>query len=243
VTAHPGAFCSPAGGTDQTKTGTPMICTVVGPPGSRARWRRNGPAPTRTPRRRGGAPAASSTGGAALPVYDAGIVLDTSLDSVYADWSDEERAAADDMEERYNAGVRCEIAELVHTQYTRVAPDESLRRLATLYRRELEDLDCGDLIGGPARSRLARAKLTDVEREQQLRAALAATWQASETGTHCYSAYASRGGLAAVVYHGATPPSYRLAAMLDHANWARGLPHALTWTPRREASRAKGASR
>jgi hypothetical protein len=32
-----------------------------------------------------------------------------------------------------------------------------------------------------------------------------------------------------VVHHGATPPSYHLAVMLDHTNWTRGLPHALAW--------------
>lgn len=69
MTAHPGSFCSPEGATDQTKTGTDMVCSVA-KPGDRARWRRNGPAPARTPRRRGRRASAAS---APLPQVDAGI--------------------------------------------------------------------------------------------------------------------------------------------------------------------------
>jgi hypothetical protein len=69
VTAHPGAFCSPEGGTDQTNAGTDMVCSV-GAPGQRARWRRNGPAPARRPRKRR---AAGSTANTPLPQVNAGI--------------------------------------------------------------------------------------------------------------------------------------------------------------------------
>lgn len=69
MTAHPGSFCAPAGAVDQTNAGTDMVCSVGDKPG-RARWRRNGPAPARTTRRRG---RASKTTGGALPQVDAGI--------------------------------------------------------------------------------------------------------------------------------------------------------------------------
>jgi hypothetical protein len=152
-----------------------------------------------------------------------------SPESVYAAWSDDERVAADRIEEKYNQERRCQLAELVGTSYVRVAPDESLRHLATVYRGELEDIDRAHLCGGAARARVARAKLVDVEREQEARAALADSWLANEDGTHCYTAFVSRGGLDAVLHHGATPPSYHLAAMLDRLNWERGFPHVLAW--------------
>lgn len=68
---HPGSFCSPPGGTGETVTGVPMVCSPK-KTGDRARWRRNGPAPARTPRARGRRPAAGS-GGATLPVVNTGI--------------------------------------------------------------------------------------------------------------------------------------------------------------------------
>lgn len=66
---HPGSFCSPPGGTGETVTGVPMVCSPK-KTGDRARWRRNGPAPARTPRGRGRRPAA---GGSTLPVVNTGI--------------------------------------------------------------------------------------------------------------------------------------------------------------------------
>lgn len=145
-------------------------------------------------------------------------------DSVYASWSDDQRAAADRMEERYNHDVRLQLAELVHTNYVSVASDDSLQRLAVLYRRQLTDIDLGVLVGGPARACMVRAKISDIEREQQCRSALAECWLASEDGTHCYTAFVSRGGLAAVAHHDAPAPTYHLARILDHANRAQGLP-------------------
>lgn len=68
VTAHPGAFCSPAGATDATIAGTSMVCSV-GPTGGTARWRRNGPTPARKPRRAG----RKTATGATLPQVNTGI--------------------------------------------------------------------------------------------------------------------------------------------------------------------------
>jgi hypothetical protein len=152
-----------------------------------------------------------------------------SPDSVYATWSEDERAAADRVEDKYNHELRCQLAEQVGTQYVRLAPDESLRHLATVYGRELEDIESGELCGGAARARVVRAKLADIEREQECRSALAESWLASEDGTHCYTGFVSRGGLDAVLHHGATRPTYHLAAMLDRLNWERGQPHVLVW--------------
>lgn len=80
MTAHPGAFCSPPGGTDVTTTDTPMICSV-GPAGGRARWRRNGPSPTRPrrPRRSRGKRAAATAVGGTLPQVDLGINPDRAV--------------------------------------------------------------------------------------------------------------------------------------------------------------------
>jgi hypothetical protein len=73
MSVHPGAFCSPAGGTGDSKAGTPMICSIT-TPGSRARWRRNGPSPARASRGNGGGRSRkNATTGAALPQVDAGI--------------------------------------------------------------------------------------------------------------------------------------------------------------------------
>lgn len=151
--------------------------------------------------------------------------------SIYATWTSDQRAAADRAEADFNRAQRCgRLAELVHTAYIRVATDDSVRRLATQYRLELEGIQSGDLAGGRQRARQTRIRLTDVEREQQIRAALAESWLAREDGTHCYTAYEARGGLEAVAYYGAPAPSYELAVQLDRLNWRCGLPHVLTWT-------------
>lgn len=149
--------------------------------------------------------------------------------TVYAEWSQDEQGAADRMEELFNQGERVALAEKVHTQYVRVAPDASLSNLASDYRHQIEDIASGRLTGGPARLRLVRAKLADAEREQQYRTALAQCWLATDAGTHCYSAYVSRGGLEAVARHGAPAPSYQLAVQLDYLNYRRGMPHVLVW--------------
>jgi hypothetical protein len=150
-------------------------------------------------------------------------------DSVHAEMTAEQREIADRVEADYNMQRGAELALAAeragHT--VRFATDDSLRRLGKLYRRELEDIDDGTLAKG--RRPITAARLRDVEREQAFRAALAATWQAAEDGTHSYTGYASRGGLSAVLYHGARPPSYLLAVQLDRANWSAGEPHVLEW--------------
>jgi hypothetical protein len=73
------------------------------------------------------------------------------------------------------------------------------------------------------------ARLRDTEREQEFRAALAHSWRASETGTHCYSEFQARGGLAAVLNNKAQPPSYDLAILLDWEHCQHGLAHVLNW--------------
>lgn len=150
-------------------------------------------------------------------------------DSIYAEWSTEERAAADRAEDRHNSEVRCQMAEKVGTNYVSVTGDDSLRSLAITYRRQLEDIGSGNLTGGEPRARVVRARLKDVEREQEFRAAMAGSWLAATDGTHSYTAFVARGGLAAVRDYGATPASYRLAALLDWTNWKRGQPHVLDW--------------
>lgn len=152
-----------------------------------------------------------------------------SSDSAYAAWSADERSAADRAEVRFNADQRRHLAGQVSTAYVRVAADDNLRNLARTCRRQLEDIASGDLSGGEPRARLICAMLTDIEREQECRQALAQSWLAREDGTHCYSAYEARGGLGAVLRHGAVPPTYHLAAILDRLNWQRGLPHVLAW--------------
>lgn len=154
-----------------------------------------------------------------------------SPDSRYATWSVEERIAAGRAEERFNGDARCRLAEGIGRNYVRVATDDSLLSLLRTYRRQLEDVESGDPCGDE-RAALARAKLAEIEREQQARAALAQSWLAADNGTHCYPSYAARGGLAAVAHHGAPKPSYQLAAKLDRLNWLRGLPHVLTWQER-----------
>lgn len=155
------------------------------------------------------------------------VALPATPDSVYAGWTADERAAVDRLEARYNAELRCQLGELVHTQYARVAPDASLTRLAVVYRRQLEDIGRGDLAGGAERARLVRVKLRDINREREMRAVLAESWLAAESGTHCYTAFMARGGLTAVAGHGAPPPTYHLARILDRVNQERGLPHVL----------------
>jgi hypothetical protein len=166
--------------------------------------------------------------------------------SVYAGWGPEGRAASDRQEARFNHGEGLVRAEQVGTQPLRVADDDGLSSLARTYRRQLEDVLDDDLVGGEVRARLLRVRLADIQREQDARAALAASWLASEGGTHCYTAFVARGGLEAVAHHGSTPPSYQLAAQLDRLNYDQGQPYVLDWAtsqptrskPRRQPKRS-----
>jgi len=108
-----------------------------------------------------------------------------------------------------------------------LARDDSLRRLAKAYRRDLEDIADGDL--HPGRKAVIAARLRDIEREQDFRATLRECWLAAEDGTHSYTAFDARGGLEAVLNHGASAPSYQLAMRLDQERQARGLTHVFEW--------------
>jgi hypothetical protein len=178
-----------------------------------------------------------------------------SPDSVYATHPPEWVEAADRMEADYNArrSAILSTADLMRRSdpvkqpkntgplwiagpTVRTYTDEMLSRARKRYRRELEDIAEGDhnlpatgRSGVKARVRFLGVVLLDVEREQEFRAALAESWLAAEGGTHCYTSFQGRGGLAAVADHGATPPSYDLAVLLDRENFRRGLPHALDW--------------
>lgn len=174
-------------------------------------------------------------------IDDAGrVTIRYAPDSIYAGYTAVERDAADRMEAEFNHETRLHLASLVHTNHVRVSSDASLARLAKHYRRQLEDIADGSLSGGEGRARLVRAQLHDVEREQGYRSRLADSWLAGEGGTHCYGAFEARGGLGAVLYHGATPPTYYLAAMLDWRNWKRGLPHVLAWGEERGRTEQEG---
>lgn len=154
-----------------------------------------------------------------------------SPDSAYASWSQEERESSDRMEAYFQGQRRTILAQAEANAGHPISyrPDESLRRLAKTWRRELEDVQCGDRNGGKRREALLKARLRDIEAEQDVRAALRESWLASEDGTHSYTGFMGRGGLAAVRDHGATPPSYPLAEQLDYLNHMRGLPTVLEW--------------
>jgi hypothetical protein len=100
VTAHPGAYCSPPGATDTTKTDTPMVCSTT-KPGERARWRRNGPSPTRAPRRRARKSAAA---GGTLPQVNTGI--DPTKNPVPAPAAKQPTPAAETTEQRIHNAYR-----------------------------------------------------------------------------------------------------------------------------------------
>jgi hypothetical protein len=155
-------------------------------------------------------------------------------DSVYAEYTAEEREISDRMEVESNDHRAWVLAVKAERENHSVhgAPDASLRHLAKLYRRELEDLADGDLLDDSKtgrRTKLAEAKLADVEAEQAFRAVLAESWGAAEDGTHSYTSYMARGGLPAAVHHGATAPSYDLAQKLDLEHFKLGRPHVLAW--------------
>lgn len=102
--------------------------------------------------------------------------------------------------------------------------DDALQYAAARLRRALHDSPTSN----PDRRRLQR-DLGAVEREQQFRQCLTDTWLAREDGTHCYTAFAERGGLAAVLAGDAPPPSYALAVILDWERCQQGQPHVLNW--------------
>lgn len=161
------------------------------------------------------------------------LTLDAGFapDSVYAEWTKAQREAADRVEAASNAQRRCILAQADAAAGHPVTgqPDDSLRRLAVVYRRELEDVLAGDVPGGERRSQLLRAKLHDIACEQEFRAALAESWLADEDGTHSYTAFQARGGLQAVVENSAPAPSYDLALLLDREHFLRGLPTVMEW--------------
>lgn len=176
-------------------------------------------------------------------------------DSVYAEWTADERAASDRMEGDFNATRRAILASAdlmrrsdpvkqpkdtgplyISGPTVRGHSDDMLQRAAKRMRRQLEDIAEGDHTlpakgprGVKARVRFLNVVLRDIEREQEFRAALAYSWLAAEDGTHCYTAYQARGGLDAVLNHGAPPASYDLAVTLDWELWRRGGLHVLAW--------------
>lgn len=152
-------------------------------------------------------------------------------DSAYASWCEEGRAAADRVEAdanmRHSRNLAIRAANQGHPLWE--FGDDSLRRFAKRYARMVEDHEDGTQPLAEGHLRLTKIRLLDVEREQDYRAALAEAWLATDDGTHSYSSFQARGGLEAVLHHGATPPSYELATALDWENWKRGLPHVLDW--------------
>ena len=156
-------------------------------------------------------------------------------DSPYASWTKKFREASDRMEAVYNHERHLEALDRFgpHTKHwLRFTPDDSLRSAAKRHRRAIEDIEAGDLTDDAKgrRLRLTRARLHDVECEQEFRQTLTETWQAREDGTHSITGYHGRGGLDAVINHGATPPSYPLAVLLDRLNSLRGEPTVFDWS-------------
>jgi len=155
-------------------------------------------------------------------------------DSVYAEYSTEEREIADHMEVESNDHRAWVLALGAEKENHSVhgLPDASLRHLAKAYRRELEDLADGDLQDDSKtgrRTKFAEVKLRDVEAEQEFRRVLAESWGAAEDGTHSYTSYMARGGLLAATHHGAIACSYDLAEKLDYEHFKLGRPHVLAW--------------
>lgn len=173
-----------------------------------------------------------------------------SPSSYYAECSEEEREICERIEAVHNHERHLETLERFgpHTEHwLRFKDDDSVRREAKRLTRQIEDIEDGDLPNPSGRggrknihNRLSflQARLRAVEAEQQFRQTLRDTWQASERGTHSMTGYHARGGLAAVLEHGAPPPSYPLAVLLDHANWLRGEPSVLQWDAPVEPRRA-----
>lgn len=164
-------------------------------------------------------------------------------DSVYAEWTLEQREISDRMEADYNRQANAHLALVAAERghpitVTTDCPDSMLRSLSKTYWRELEDLSDLQLAESTAanrsrkrvtRERALQIRIADIEREQYRRSVLAECWQAREDGTHCYSDFAARGGLLAVIDHGARPPSYELAVLLDWEQWKLGEYCVLAW--------------
>ncbi len=154
-------------------------------------------------------------------------------DSVYAEYTKKEREIFDRQEDEANHrwGTVLAVRDEQKHHTVRGCTNDGLRSLLKTYRRELEDIEDGDLADSKTgyRSRMVKAKMADIEREQEFRAVLAETWQAAERGTHSFTGFMARGALGGVLRHGATPPSYDLAQKLDWRNWKQGLPHVLEW--------------
>jgi hypothetical protein len=154
-------------------------------------------------------------------------------DSVYATYTPKQVAICDRMEAEFNSQQRTQRARNDEHAYHPVhrGTDDSLRRSAKRIRRQLEDIADGELNDNKSgsRRRMLEAQLRDIETEQEVREALAETWQAAERGTECYTAFKGRGGLEAVVNHGATPPSYELAKLMDWEHFKTGRVYVLAW--------------
>lgn len=103
------------------------------------------------------------------------------------------------------------------------------RMLTILHRRASHKIESALKEGDARRARLLRARQRDLACEMAMRHALAEAWLAVEDGTCSYVAFQARGGLAAVAEHGATPPSYQLAILLDFEAHRRGLSCTLAW--------------
>jgi protocatechuate 3,4-dioxygenase beta subunit len=154
-------------------------------------------------------------------------------ESVHAELTDEQREISARMEREFNSRESTRFAREDEHAYHPVhrGTDDMLRKSAKRIRRQLEDIAEGELHDTKtgSRRRMLEAQLHDIEVEQEIRAALRETWQADEKGTHSYTDFKGRGGLAAVIDHGATPPSYHLAKLLDWEHFERGLAHVLDW--------------
>lgn len=170
---------------------------------------------------------------AAAAIKELPEALGYAPDSVYAEYNAEEREIFDRQESEADSRIATMLAVRdEHRGHTvRGCTDDGLRGLLKTYRRELEDVEDGDLPDSRTghRARVLKAKIADIEGEQNWRAAFAESWLATERGTHSVTGYAARGGLKAVLDHGAIPPSYDLAAKLDWRNWKEGRPHVLAW--------------
>lgn len=154
-----------------------------------------------------------------------------TADSVYAEYTADQLAVCDRMEADYNRD-RCAIRAMTDENAGHTVsrmPDDMLVSLAKSYRRHIEDIDDGSRNAAKGERKGTEIQLRDIAREQEYRAALAESWLATFWGTHDYTAYAGRGGLAAVAHHDAPRISYELARLLDLRNWRDGEPHVIDW--------------
>ena len=159
-------------------------------------------------------------------------------DSVWAEYTDAQREISARMERESNMRRSAVLARQDETAGHPVSgyTDGMLASAAKRCRRELEDIAEGDHhlpAKGPrgvkTRVRFVEAMLATVQREQDVRAALAESWLAAEDGTHSYTDFAGRGGPSAVLHHGATPPSYDLWSSSTGGTGKRGKAHVLGW--------------